>query len=158
MISIIVAIAQNGVIGNENQLLWHISEDMRYFRATTSGHPIIMGRKTYDSICRPLPKRTNYVITHQDISIEGCEVVHSLEEALSQISNQEEIFIIGGAQIYELALPIANRLYITNVEREYSGDTHFPQWNKNEWKLIKSESFERGSEFESPFSFDIYER
>lgn len=157
MINIIVAIAQNGVIGNDNQLLWHISEDMRYFRSVTSGHPIIMGRKTYDSIGRPLPKRQNIVISRQDISIEGCTVVHSLEEALEKVDS-EDVFIIGGAQIYKLALPMANRLYVTNVKHDYAGDTHFPEWSKEEWREVSSEKYERGAEYEHPFSFDVYEK
>ncbi len=158
MVSIIVAIARDGVIGNNNSLLWHITEDMRYFRAVTSGHAVVMGRKTYDSIGRPLPKRRNVVITRQDISIEGCEVAHSLEEALAMHSGEEEIFIIGGAEIYSLAMPLANRFYLTRVDASYSGDTHFPEWSAEEWQMISSENFERGAEFEHPFSFEVYER
>ncbi len=100
MVSLIVAIAQNGVIGDKNTLLWNIKEDMRRFRSTTTGHPVIMGRKTFDSIGRPLPKRTNVVITRGDVAYEGCEMAHSLEEAIAKFSSEEEVFIIGGAQIY----------------------------------------------------------
>ncbi|MFI3332944.1 MAG: dihydrofolate reductase [Rikenellaceae bacterium] len=158
MVSIIVAIGANRVIGNNNALLWHITEDMRYFRSVTSGHAVVMGRKTYDSIGRPLPKRHNVVVTRQDIDIEGCSVVHSLEEALSLLPAEDEIFIIGGAEIYALALPFASRLYITIVGGEFVGDTHFPEWESMGWTLLKSEKFERGVEFEHPFSFDLYER
>ena len=115
MVSIIVAVAQNGVIGDKNALLWHISEDMRFFRRTTSGHPVIMGRKTYDSLGRPLPNRTNVVISRTTKEIEGCTVVGSLEEAIALFPKEEEIFIIGGAQIYALALEVADRLYLTRV-------------------------------------------
>ncbi len=158
IISIIVAIAANNVIGNNNSLLWHITEDMRYFRQTTSGHAVIMGRKTYDSIGRPLPKRHNVVITRQDIEIEGCTVAHSLEEALQSVKDEEEVFIIGGAEIYTMALPIADRLYITKINWPYEGDTHFPEWNEQEWVKIRSIGFEQGVEFPHPFSFDIYYR
>jgi dihydrofolate reductase len=100
MISIIVAVAKNGVIGDKNSLLWHLREDMIHFRTTTSGHPVVMGRKTYDSIGRPLPKRTNVIITRDtNLAIEGCSVVHSIEEAIAMFESTEEVFIIGGAQI-----------------------------------------------------------
>ena len=101
MISIIAAVAQNGVIGDKNALLWHISEDLRFFKRTTSGHPVIMGRKTYESLGRPLPNRTNVVISRTPRKIEGCTVVSSLEEAIALFPKEEEIFIIGGAQIYD---------------------------------------------------------
>lgn len=156
MVSIIVAIGPNGVIGNNNELLWHITEDMRYFRSVTSGHPVIMGRKTYDSIGRPLPKRENVVITRQDIDIEGCRVVHSLDEALSLFDASHEIFIIGGAEIYAMALPRAHRLYITRVGGDFEGDTHFPEWNPAQWQLTHQQPFERGEQFEHPFSFEVY--
>ncbi len=158
MINIIVAIAAGRVIGNDNKLLWHITEDMRYFRQITSGHAVVMGRKTYDSIGRPLPKRHNVVITRQDIEIEGCSVVHSLEEALSLLEGEQDVFIIGGAEIYALALPLADRLYITHVGGYYVGDTHFPEWDESEWMSMRTIEFERGVEFEHPFSFEVYGR
>ena len=158
MVSLIVAIAENGVIGDKNSLLWNIREDMRRFRTTTSGHPVIMGRKTYDSIGRPLPKRTNVVITRSDITIEGCQVAHSLEEAISLFPQGEEIFIIGGAQIYEQALPLADRLYLTVVHRAYEGDTGFPPLDMSQWRELAREEFACGEEFDAPFSFIDYER
>ncbi len=157
MLTIIVAVAENGVIGSENQLLWHIREDMVHFRTTTQGHTVAMGRKTFESIGRPLPKRRNIVITRQLISIEGCDVVHSLEEVLA-LAADEEIFIIGGSQIYEQALPYANRLCLTTVHRDYEGDASFPQWNRSEWELISSQRYERGEEFEYPFTIEEYRR
>ena len=153
MVSIIVAVAQNGVIGDKNALLWHISEDMRFFRRTTSGHPVIMGRKTYDSLGRPLPNRTNVVISRTTKEIEGCTVVGSLEEAIALFPKEEEIFIIGGAQIYAQALPLAHRIYLTVVERDYQGDTSFPEIDYSVWKLSSREDFASGEEFEYPFSF-----
>ena len=154
MISIIVAVAKNGVIGDKNSLLWHIREDMVYFRTVTSDHPVVMGRKTYDSIGRPLPKRTNVVITRDtNLTIEGCTVVHSLEQAVSLFSAEEEVFIIGGAQIYAQALPIADRIYLTKVEKEYQGDTSFPEIDPNMWVESARTDYPRGEEFEYPFSF-----
>ena len=158
MISVIVAVAENGVIGDKNTLLWHISEDLRNFKRVTSGHPVVMGRKTYDSLGRPLPNRTNVVITRQNIEIDGCEVVHSLEEALSKFSAEEEVFVIGGAQIYAEALPIADRFYLTRVHHAYEGDTSFPAWDEGEWTLVASERFERGEKYEYPFTIEIYDR
>lgn len=158
MVSVIVAVAENGVIGDKNTLLWHISEDLRNFKRVTSGHPVIMGRKTFDSLGRPLPNRTNVVITRQNLEIEGCKVVHSLEEALSLFSPEEEVFVIGGAQIYAEALPLADRFYLTRVHHAYEGDTSFPKWNESEWSLVESERFERGEKYENPFTIEIYER
>ena len=158
MISVIVAVAENGTIGDKNALLWHITEDMKHFRSRTTGHPVVMGRKTYESLGRPLPNRTNVVITRQELTIEGCEVVHSLEEAMALFSEEEEVFIIGGAQIYAEAMRVADRFYLTVVEHPYEGDARFPAWNPEEWQLIESERFERGADYPYPFRFETYER
>ena len=158
MISIIVAVAQNGVIGDKNSLLWHISEDMRFFKRTTSGHPVIMGRKTYESLGRPLPNRTNGVISRTLGELEGCTVVRSLEEAIALFPTEEEVFVIGGAQIYALALNVADRFYLTRVGHDYEGDTSFPTWNESEWRLISREAYEQGEKYPHPFAFEIYER
>lgn len=158
MISIIVAVAENGVIGDKNSLLWHIKEDMRFFRQKTTSHPVIMGRKTYDSLGKPLPNRTNVVISRTINHIEGCTVVHSLEEAVALFPAEEEIFIIGGAQIYAQALAIADRMYITHIEHSYEGDTSFPEWNRAEWRLIVKEAVPCGENFRYPFSFETYVR
>ena len=158
MINIIVAVAENGVIGDKNSLLWHISEDLRNFKRITSGHPVIMGRKTFESLGRPLPNRTNVVITRSDSGFDGCTTVHSLEEALAMFPAEEEVFIIGGAQIYAQALPAADRFYLTRVGRAYEGDTRFPEWNESEWRLVSCERFERGEQFDAPFTFEVYER
>lgn len=158
MISIIVAVAQNGVIGDKNSLLWHISEDMRFFKRTTSGHPVIMGRKTYESLGRPLPNRTNVVISRTLGELEGCTVVRSLEEAIALFPKEEEVFVIGGAQIYALALDVADRFYLTRVGHDYEGDTSFPTWNESEWRLISREAYEQGEKYPHPFASEIYER
>lgn len=159
MISIIVAVAKNGVIGDKNALLWHLREDMIHFRTTTSGHPVVMGRKTFDSIGRPLPKRTNVVITRDtNLTIEGCTVVHSLEEAVALFDPSEEVFIIGGAQIYRQAMPLADRIYLTVIDKPYEGDTSFPKIDYSVWRECNREDFARGEEFEHPFSFITLER
>ena len=158
MISLIVAVAENGVIGDRNALLWHISEDLRHFKAVTTGHPVVMGRKTWESLGRPLPNRTNVVITRQNIEIPGCTVAHSLEEAVALFPADEEVFVIGGAQIYGEALPAADRFYLTRVHRAYEGDTRFPEWDAAEWRLVGSEAFPCGERYEYPFTFETYER
>lgn len=158
MISIIVAVAANGVIGDKNKLLWHISEDLKHFKALTTGHPVVMGRKTCESLGRPLPDRVNVVVTRQELDIPGCTVVHSLAEALELFGADEEVFVIGGAQIYAEALPLADRFYLTRVEHDYEGDTRFPAWNEAEWRLTASERFPRGAAYPWPFVFETYER
>ena len=158
MISVIVAIAENQTIGDKNALLWHIREDMVHFRTKTSGHPVIMGRKTFESIGRPLPKRTNVVITRGDVQFEGCEMAHSLEEAIAKFPAEEEVFIIGGAQIYAQALPLVDKLYLTIVHRDYEGDTSFPEIDFSQWELVNVVRHERGEEYESPFEFRTYDR
>lgn len=156
MISIIVAVAENGVIGGDNRLLWHISEDLRRFRSLTTGHPVVMGRKTYESLGRPLPNRTNVVVTRQRIEIPGCRVVHSFDEAAALFGADEELFVIGGAQIYAEALLRADRFYLTRVGRAYEGDTLFPRWDEEAWRLVESESFPCGREYPHPFVFETY--
>lgn len=159
MVSIIVAIAQNGTIGDKNSLLWHIKEDMRFFRTTTSGHAVIMGRKTFESLgSKPLPKRKNIVITRAERDFEGAFTAHSLQEAIAMAEGDEEIFIIGGAQIYAEALSVADRMYITRVERDYEGDTSFPEIDYSKWQLVSEERYERGEEFDAPFAFLCYDR
>lgn len=159
MVSIIVAIARNGVIGDKNSLLWHIKEDMRFFRTTTSGHAVVMGRKTFESLgSKPLPKRTNIVITRADREFDGALTAHSLEEAIAMAAGDEEIFIIGGAQIYAEALRLADRMYITYVDCDYEGDTSFPEVDYSQWELVASEGHERGEEYEHPFEFRTYDR
>ncbi|MCD8186305.1 MAG: dihydrofolate reductase [Rikenellaceae bacterium] len=154
MVSIIVAIAQNGIIGSDNRLIWHISEDLKRFKAITSGHPVIMGRKTYESLGRPLPNRLNVVISRNpDYSGEGITVTDSLEKAIGLFPADQEIFVIGGAEVYRQALPLADRLYLTEVCADYTGDTAFPSWNRQEWELISQERYDKGEKFEHPFCF-----
>lgn len=158
MISIIVAVAENGVIGGNNSLLWHISEDLKHFKDLTTGHPVVMGRKTFESLGRALPNRTNVVITRQAAEFPGCTVVHSFEEAVALFPPEEEVFVIGGAQIYARALPVAGRFYLTRVFHAYEGDTLFPAWDRTQWRLVASERFAHGATFPHPFAFERYER
>ena len=159
MVSIIVAIARNGVIGDKNALLWHIKEDMRFFRTTTSGHAVVMGRKTFESLgSKPLPKRTNIVITRAERTFDGALTAHSLEEAIAMAEGDTEIFVIGGAQIYAEALNKVDRMYITRVDKDYEGDTSFPEIDFSKWELVASERYERGEEYEYPFEFLTYDR
>ena len=138
-ISIIVAVAENHAIGKNNQLLWHISEDMQWFKRNTSGHTVIMGKNTFYSLpLRPLPKRRNIVISDlKEEIIQGCEMAYSIEDAMTLADDSCENFIIGGASIYKQFFPIAQKLYITRVHKSFEADTFFPEVNENEWKLIE---------------------
>lgn len=159
MLSIIVAVSRNGIIGNDNSLLWHISEDMRFFRRTTLSHTVIMGRKTFESMgCRPLPGRVNIVVTRGDLHFDGATTAHSLDEAVRLSRSDDEAFVIGGAQIYAEALPVADRLYITRIDRDYRGDTRFPDYDTSQWRLVERLACDRGEKFEYPFAFEKYER
>lgn len=142
-VSIIVAHDDNLGIGRNNQLLWHISDDLKRFKKLTLNHPIIMGRKTYESIGRPLPGRTNIVITrNKELKIEGCRITNSLDEAikLAKEEDNEEIFIIGGGEIYKQALPLTDKLYITKVEGNYNADVFFPDYLQEFTKAIDKET------------------
>ncbi len=147
-LSIIVAMANNRAIGKDNQLLWHLPEDLQYFKRVTMGKPIVMGRKTFESIGRPLPGRLNIVITRQtEWSHEGVKVVNTIDDALklaeaqSLIDGVDEVMVIGGAEIYQTSLPQAQRLYLTRVDAHIDGDAFFPEINNNEWTEISKESF-----------------
>lgn len=140
MISIIVAIATNGVIGGDNKLLWHISEDLKNFKRITLGHPMIMGRKTFESFPKALPNRQNIVITRNPAyTANGADVVLSLADALKVASPKDEIFIIGGGDIYRQAMPLADKLYITHVDLSPQGDTTFPDISSDEWREVLRE-------------------
>src|SRR6201996_8027739 len=127
IVSAIVAIAENQAIGKNNQLLWHMPNDLKHFKDVTSGRTIIMGRKTFDSVGKPLPKRRNIVVTRQDITIPGCEVVKSVEDALALCEGEDEVFIGGGAEIYRQAMPLTNRIDLTIIHKSFDADTFFPE-------------------------------
>ncbi len=164
-LSLIAAVAENGCIGVDNKLPWYLPDDLKYFKAVTSGKPVIMGRSTFDSLGRPLPNRTNIVITRNAsyIAPEGVRIVHSLEEAVTvalavaHIAGDEEIVVIGGAQIYAQALPQADRLYLTEVAKSVSGDAFFPDWDKSAWQEIgrQPHHYEPAG---LDYSFVVYER
>lgn len=164
-LSMIVAAAQNRVIGRENALPWYLPNDLKYFKQTTLGKPIIMGRKTYESIGKPLPGRTNIVITRQeDYQPEGVKVVHSVEEArdlaenVCLIDGQTEAMIMGGAEIYTLALPHADRLYLTEVHADVEGDAYFPEYDKSEWQEVSRENFSAEGANPYDYSFVVYDK
>lgn len=138
-ISIIAAIGKNYELGKDNDLLWHISADLKRFKKITSGHPVIMGRKTFNSINnKPLPNRRNIVITHsRELSFPYVEIVHSVEEAINKLGDNEEVFILGGATIYKQFLPKTHFMYLTLVDGEYEADSFFPRYNKDQWQTIE---------------------
>jgi dihydrofolate reductase len=134
-VSIIVAMAQNRTIGVNNTLPWRCPKDLKHFKALTMGHHMIMGRKTFDSIGKPLPGRTTVIVTRNAaLKVEGCLVTHSLPEAIKLCANDEEVFIVGGAEIYAQALPLADTLYITEIQQDVEGDAHFPAFDRNAWQ------------------------
>jgi dihydrofolate reductase len=153
MISLIVAMDKNRLIGGKNKLLWNIPGELKRFREITSGHPIIMGRKTHESIGRVLPNRTNIIITRDvNYQVDEALVVHSLKEALTKAESEpggEEIFVIGGGQIYSEALPLVDRLYITVIDHEYEGDTYFPDYSDFAKVLEEKEFEENGIKYKT---------
>jgi dihydrofolate reductase len=160
MISIIVAIAENLAIGKNNDLLWHIPGDMKYFKRVTSGHPVIMGKRTYDSLPRrPLPNRRNIVITDlPGETIDGCEMAYSIEEAVALCNPGEENFIIGGASVYRQFLPVTDRLYLTRVHKSFEGDVFFPELDFLAWELISREDHGPDEQNDFTYSYEIYDR
>lgn len=158
-ISLIAAIANHRVIGKGNQLPWHLPADLKYFKATTLNKPIVMGRKTYESLGKPLPQRTNIILT-SDLTYQanGCCVVHSLDEVIQAAKDAEEIFIIGGATLFELYLPLANRIYLTMIHADFEGDTFFPAVDVSQWRLIKEENHWPDEKNQWPYDFLVFER
>ncbi|MEN8106940.1 MAG: type 3 dihydrofolate reductase [Pseudomonadota bacterium] len=158
-ISIIVAMAENRVIGRDNRLPWYLPADLKHFKATTLGKPILMGRKTWESIGRPLPERTNIVITRdENYTASGCVVVHSLDAALSAAEHHAEVMIIGGAELYRQVLPQADTLYLTLVHGEFEGDTCFPQWETDAWREVERIDHEADDRNPHAYSFITLER
>lgn len=153
-VSLIVAMAANGVIGRGNRLPWKLPADLARFKRLTMGHPIIMGRKTYESLGKPLPGRTNIVVSRQpDFHAEGCLVAHSLEEALARSKGDEEVFVIGGAQLFEQALKVATRMYLTEIHEAFPGDVHFPPLDRSQWHEVSRE--ETPADAERPFAYSF---
>lgn len=144
--------ATNRTIGIDNTLPWRCSEDLKHFKALTMGHHMIMGRKTFDSIGKPLPGRTTVVVTrNRELQIEGCIIAHSLEEAIAACAGDEEIFIVGGAELYAQALPLTDTLYITEIQMDVTGDAHFPEFDRSQWAETARE--QRSQETPQPLEY-----
>jgi len=156
-ITIIAALTKDRVIGKDNNLPWHISEDLQNFKKLTSGNTVVMGRKTYESIGKPLPNRKNIVVSRSVSSIEGVDVCSSLEDAIEKAKSYgKEIFIIGGASIYEMAIPLADKMYLSYVKVNYKGDTYFPKFDKDVWDVVSERTYNEGKDEE--FNLVIYKR
>jgi len=162
-ISIIAALARNRVIGRGGELPWRIAEDLKRFKSLTMGHPVIMGRRTYESIIaisgKPLPGRDNIVITRTaGYSAPGCRVVHTFEEALAAAAGAGDAFVIGGADIYAIALPRAQQLYLTEIDAEFEGDAFFPEFDRGAWRELSRESHRVQGPSGFRYYFVLYER
>ena len=161
MISFIVAMDNNRVIGKDNQLPWHLPADLKFFKKTTMGHPIVMGRKTHESIGKPLPGRENIIVTRNErYDSEGCTVIHSVEELirLDAENKEKEIFVIGGAELFKTMFPFADRLYITQIDHEFAGDTFFPDYNESDWYLTSSDKGVKDEKNPYDYFYNIYDR
>ena len=161
IISLIVAASENNAIGKNNQLLWHLPNDLKFFKNTTWGMPVIMGRKTFEAVNKPLPGRFNIVITRQaGWKADGVIVAKDLKEALQKAAetNCKEIFIIGGGEIYKQSMEIADKIYLTRVHATIEGDTFFPMVDENKWQLIANEDFEVDEKHAFAYSFQVWER
>ncbi|WP_293301595.1 dihydrofolate reductase [Pedobacter sp. UBA4863] len=157
-LGLVVAISSNNAIGKDNQLLWHLPADLKHFKSITSGHTIIMGRKTYDSIGKPLPNRRNIVITRQKgLQIEGIEVVNSLAEALS-LCKQEEVYIIGGAEIYRQAISLCDKIELTRVHQDFDADAFFPELDNATWEEVWKEDHLPDEKNKFAYTFSTLER
>ncbi len=152
-IIIVVAIAANNAIGKNNQLLWRLPADLKHFKEITTGHTVIMGRKTFDSVGKPLPNRRNIVITRKDINIKGCEVVGSLHDALALCIGLPEVHIIGGAEIYKQAMPLTDVIYLTRVHQSFDADTFFPEIDEKKWKETARE--DHGADERNPIAYSF---
>jgi dihydrofolate reductase len=164
IISLIAAMAQNRVIGKDNDLPWRLPDDMKFFMQTTKGHYVIMGRKNYDSLdgkFKPLPNRTNIVVTRQkDLQAPGCIVVNSVEKGIeiARENKEEETFVIGGAEIYKIALPVADRIYLTEIHAAVKGDTLFPEFSKSIWREVSRTPHPADDRHAFSFDFVVYDK
>jgi len=153
-LSFIVAMDENRLIGSDNQLPWHLPADLAFFKRTTMGKPIIMGRKTFESIGRALPGRRNIVITRDpDYSAASCEIFNSVDAALGRCSGEEEVMLIGGASLYQQTIAQATRMYITRIHHRFNGDTWFPEFDCNDWKVEDQEDFD--ADQNNPFAYSF---
>ncbi len=156
MISLIWAMDEQRLIGADNQMPWHLPADMAWFREHTLGKAVLMGRKTFDSIGKPLPNRRNIILSRQaGLTIEGCEVIHQFEDAVAMFKD-DELMVMGGSEIYALALPYANKLYCTRIKHAFAGDAWFPTWDEASWRLIHEEEHQVDAKNKYPYRFEIY--
>ncbi|RNI25639.1 dihydrofolate reductase [Rufibacter latericius] len=161
MIALVVAIAENRVIGKNNQLIWHLPKDLQHFKKLTMGHPMVMGRKTFEAIGKPLPGRTTVIVTRQPdyAAPEGCLVTSSLEEALQQgLALDENVLVVGGGEIYQQALPLAEVVYLTLVHESFEGDVFFPELEADAWEVTDQEEHLPDERHAYPFTFFTFRR
>lgn len=155
----IAAVAENNTLGKDNELVWHLPNDFKRFKALTSGHHIIMGRKTFESFPKPLPNRKHIIITRQKkYQAEGCIIVESIEEAINICPKDENSFIIGGGEIYTLGLPYTDKIEITRVHESFEADTYFPEINNKEWKIVSSEFNKKDEKHKYDYSYQTFIR
>ena len=161
MLSIIVAKAKNNIIGKENKLIWHLPEDLKHFKELTTGHTMIIGRKTFESLGRVLPNRKHVVFSQNPdfkVDDENVEIVHSMLQIQEYIENEEENFVIGGAMIYNLLMPYVTKMYVTQINKDFEGDTFFPRIDENVWKEVSREKGLKNEENNLDYEFITYER
>ena len=158
-ITLIVAAAENNAIGKNNQMPWHLPNDFKYFKKNTLGHSVVMGRKTFESIGKPLIDRRNIILTRNlNYTHEDVDVANSVQEVLNYCRDEREIFIIGGAEIYKQTLPFANTVLLTRVHTNIDGDAYFPELLDHEWKLVRAERHEKDDKHAYNYTFEVYER
>lgn len=161
ILSLIAAVANNNVIGNDNKLIWHMPADLKRFKKTTMGHSILMGRKTWESIGKPLKGRQNLVLTRKEFFLaEGCEVVHSIDQAIKKTKHEKEVFVIGGSDIYEQCIDLfyTRRMYITRIYANFDGDAFFPDIDEEQWELEDMEEFDADEKNKYPYAFLKYKK
>ncbi|MFC8152157.1 dihydrofolate reductase [Bacillus paralicheniformis] len=160
MISLITAMDRNRLIGKDNDLPWHLPQDLKYFKEVTKGHAVIMGRKTFESIGRPLPHRENIIVTsNKELDIPNCQVMHSAEEAVRFAKNKnEECFVIGGSTLYAEILPFADKLYVTKIDENFEGDRYFPEFSEAEWEIVSRRKGLKDDKNPYDYEFLVYQR
>ncbi|WP_372637517.1 dihydrofolate reductase [Cohnella sp.] len=158
-VTFIAAVASNGVIGANNELPWRLPADLKYFKQNTLGKPVLMGRKTFESLGRPLKERTNVILSRTlEEAPEGCDLVRTIPEALAKYGGDDELMVIGGAEIFTQMLPLADRLQLTEIGQPFEGDCFFPRFDKREWRLVSREEGVQDDKNRLPYAFCIYER
>jgi len=158
-ITLIVAAAENNAIGKNNQMPWHLPNDFKYFKKNTLEHSVVMGRKTFESIGKPLPERRNIVLTRDlKYANQEVDVANSIQEVITYCRDEREIFIIGGAEVYKQALPLANKILLTRVHTTIDGDAYFPELLDHQWKLISAEKHQKDEKHAFDYTFEVYER